>query len=101
MPHFILAYYKGKTPRTSEEAASHHAKFEAWIRSLGTETLVKTVPLKSSKLISKREKLDEDDTKRLLGYSILKADALDTVVRIAKNCPHAEIGAIEVAEIER
>ena len=35
----------------------------------------------------------------MMGFSIVKADSMNAALKIAKGCPHLDIGTVEVAEV--
>ncbi|MCZ6843050.1 MAG: YciI family protein, partial [SAR324 cluster bacterium] len=56
-------------------------------------------PLGMSKTVSSSGVSDDGGSNPLCGYTIVKADGMDAALAIARECPHLEIGTIEVAEV--
>ena len=101
MSNYIFAYHHGgKTPGNPAEGAKLMAKWKAWVGGLGNAMVDPGSPLGMSKTVSSGGVSNDGGSNPLMGFSIVKADSMDTALKIAKGCPHLEIGTIEVAEIK-
>jgi hypothetical protein len=97
---YILAYHGAKMPDNPQEAANLMTKFIAWVESLGDAVIHPGTALGRSRIVSASGITEDAGTNRLTGYSIVKADSMETALEIAKSCPYLEIGTIEVAEVK-
>ena len=100
MSEYIFAYHGGKKPESPEEGAKHMAKWKAWVGGLGDAVVNPGSPLGKSKTVSSGGVSDDGGSNPLLGFSIVKADSMDAALEMAKECPHLELGTIEVAEVK-
>jgi len=101
MPNYIFAYHGGTPPEIPEEGAKHMAKWQVWIENLGDTMINPGPPLGMSKTVSENGVADNGGANPLTGFSIIKADSMNTVLEIAKGCPFLEMetATIEVAEV--
>lgn len=99
MRSYILAYYGEPKFDGTEQAAAQKAKWEAWVGGLGGAVVDPGTPLGKAKSVSTGGV--RDGVRRLLGFSIVKAESLDAAVGMAKTCPYLEQGTIDVAELMR
>ncbi len=100
MSNFLFAYHGGNAPKSPEEGAKLQQKWKAWVGGLGDAMVNPGTPLGSSKTVSSGGVSDDGGPSPLMGYSIVKADSMAAALDIAKDCPHLEIGTIEVAEVK-
>ena len=98
MSNYVFAYHGGKKPESPEEGAKLMAKWKAWVGGLGDAMVNPGTPLGKSKTVSTAGVSDDGGSNPLMGFSIVKADSMDAALKIAKRCPHLEIGTIEVAQ---
>ena len=99
MPDYILAYHGGRKPDSPEEGARLMAKWQAWVSGMGNAMVNPGTPLGQSKTVSASGVSDGGGANPLMGFSILKADDLDAALTMVRECPHLEIGTIELAEM--
>lgn len=99
MNNYIFAYYGEPKFESPEEGAKHMAKWKAWVGGLGDVLVDPGTPLGKPKTLSSSGVSDGGGTKRLLGFSIVKADSMDAALEMAKGCPYLEHGTIDVAEV--
>ena len=99
MSKYLLAYHGGKKFESPEEGANHMAKFSAWIGGLSDAVVNPGTRLGMNKTVSSDGVSDNVGPNRLTGFSIVNADSMDAALRIARGCPHLDIGTIEVAEV--
>ncbi len=98
MPNYMFAYHGGKKPESPEEGAAMMERWNAWVGGLGDAAVNPGTPLGMSRTVSSDGVSDDGGSNPLMGFSIVKADSMDAALEIAKECPHLEIGTIEVAE---
>ncbi len=99
MPSYIIAYHGGKKPESPEEGAKGMAKWQAWIDGLGDAVVNPGTPLGKSKIVSSGGVSDGGGPNSLTGFSILKAESMDSALEMAKACTFLDIGTLEVAEV--
>jgi hypothetical protein len=100
MSNFVFIYYGEPKFGSSEEGATYHAKWRAWMGGIGDALVNPGVPFGAPKKVSSRGVGVSDDggSNRLTGFSIVRADSMDAAIDIAKRCPHLEHGTVDVAE---
>ena len=99
MPNYIIAHHGGKKPESPEEGGKQMEKWQAWVDGLGDAAVNPGTPLGKSRIVSSDSVSDDGGQNSLTGYSIAKADTMDTALEMAKACPFLDIGTIEVAEV--
>ena len=100
MSNYVFAYHGGKKPESPQEGAKLMAKWKAWVGGLGDAVVNPGTPLGMSKTVSSGGVSDDGGSNPLLGFSIVKADSMDAALEMAKECPHLQLGTIEVAEVK-
>ncbi len=100
MPNFIFAYHGGRKPDSPEEGQALMARWQAWIEGLGDAAVNPGTPVGLSKTVSADGVEDGGGPNPLSGFSVVAADSMDAALALAKDCPHLEIGTIEVAEMK-
>lgn len=102
MSKFVLAYHGGKRFETKEEGAAHMTKWHAWNAELGRAVVDPGMYFGPSKTVSADGIADGGGSNPLSGITILQADTMDAVLKMANACPHVDIGGtIEVAEVKQ
>ena len=100
MKNYVFVYRGGKQFKSPEEGAKHIAKWGAWVGGLGDASVNRGSPFAKSKTVSSSGVSDDGGSNPLTGYSIVKAGSLDAALKMAKACPHLDIGgSIVVAEV--
>ena len=100
MNNYVFAYRGGKKFESPEEGTKHMAKWGAWVGGLGDASVNRGSPFAKSKTVSSSGVSDDSGSNPLTGYSIVKAGSLDAALKMAKACPHLDIGgSIVVAEV--
>ena len=99
MPNYVLAYHGGNTPSSPEEGAQEMAKWQAWFAEMGDAVADGGAPVGVSKTVSANGVSDDGGANPISGYSVLKADNLESALELAKGCPILPHGTIEVAEV--
>lgn len=94
MTEFVLVYTGGSMPESEEEGAKVMAAWGAWMGSLGDNLVSGGNPFSpQAKTINNDGSIAEGAVGTpATGYSIVKADSLDTAVSLAKGCPHWQNG---------
>jgi len=100
MPNYLLAYHGGKMPESKDEQTKVMAAWGQWMQKLGSNLIDGGNPVAKASTIDSRGKVSSGaGANPVSGYSLIKADDLDTAVRLAKDCPVLQGGAsIEVCE---
>jgi hypothetical protein len=99
MTKYAFTYYGEPRFKNPDDRTKHLEKFMVWIRSLGDAVVNPNVSLGKTRTVRTSGVSDFVGSNRLTGFSIVKADSMDTAVEIAKKCPHLEYGAVDVAEV--
>jgi len=99
MANYIFAYHGGNKPQNPEEGKKHMNKWNDWLKQMGNKMVNPGSPLGMSKTVSTDGIADNGGSNPLMGYSIVKAENMDSALEMAKDCPFIEMGTIEVAEV--
>lgn len=100
MKQFVLVYLGGNQPANPEEASAHFDKYMQWLAALGDSVVIPTIPLKDTTTVSSDGKVQEGGSSAMSGFSIIKADSMESALSIAQDCPFLEIGgSLEVSEM--
>ena len=100
MKNYVFVYRGGRKFESPEQGAKHMAKWKAWVGGLGDASVNPGSPFGKSKTVSSGGVSDDGGSNHLTGYSIVKADSLDAALKMARACPHLDIGGtIVVAEV--
>lgn len=101
MANYLLAYHGGGMPETDEERARVMAAWGEWFGKLGSDLVDGGNPVAYAKTIAGNGSVsDGGGSNPVSGYSIIKADDMDSAVAKAKGCPLLQSGgSIEVGEI--
>ena len=100
MPQFLITYLGGEQPSSPEQGQQHFAKYKAWLASLGDAVVSPANPLKNTHTVHPDGKVTAGSISAMSGYTIVEADAIETALAIAGNCPFLEIkGSLEVSEL--
>jgi len=100
MSNYIIAYHGGKRPESREAGNAQMAKWKAWIADMGDAVVNRGSPLGISKIVSSSGVSNDDGTCTMSGFSVVRADSLDSALDMAKACPFLELGGtLKVAEM--
>jgi hypothetical protein len=100
MKQFVFVYLGGNQPSSPEEASKHFEKYMEWLSSLGDSVVIPTIPLKDTNTVSPDGTIREGGSSAMSGFSIIKADSIESALSIAQSCPFLEIGgSLEVSEL--
>lgn len=98
MEKFMFAFHGGKKPDSPEEGAKIMAKWETWMKGLGTTLADPGSIVGMSSTVSADGVADNGGPDPLSGYMIVAAPDKDAAIRIAQGCPIlAHEGTVEVA----
>lgn len=98
MANFVLIYHGGGMPETPAEGAKIMQAWTDWFGKLGAALVDGGNPVSNVRTIAADGSVGSGGS-TVSGYSILKADDIDSAVALAKGCPVLLGGAtIEVAE---
>ena len=95
MSTYLLTYHGGSMPESKEEQDQVMAAWTSWFGKLGEALVDGGNPTSKSKAISPDGSV-MDATSAPSGYSIIKADDLDSAVELSKGCPVLAGGAAVV-----
>lgn len=97
--NYALFYYGEPKFESPEEGAKGRQKFMAWVGGLGDAMVNPGTPLGMSQTVSSGGVSNGGGSRRLTGFSIVKAASMDAAVEMAKGCPFLEHGTVDVAEV--
>ncbi len=99
MANYLLTYHGGSMPETKDAQDQAMAAWRAWFGTLGDALVDGGNPVAHSRAISPDGSV-MDATSAPSGYSIIKANDLDTAVSLSKGCPVLAGGAaVVVSEV--
>jgi hypothetical protein len=100
MPTYLITYYGAGGPPSSPQAREQMmAAFGAWVASVGDHMVDPGAPLGPAKTVSSEGVTDGGTQADIGGYSLIKADDLDTAVGLVKNHPFVgRGGSLQVSE---
>jgi hypothetical protein len=100
MANYLLAYHGGSMPETEAAQAEVMAAWGKWFGELGAAVVDSGNPVGQARTIaSSGATTDGGGANPVTGYSIIKADNIESAVAMAAGCPVLRDGAsIEVAE---
>jgi hypothetical protein len=100
MKQFVFVYLGGNQPSDPEEANKHISKYMEWLSSLGDTVIIPTIPLQDTNTVSPDGTVREGGSTAMSGFTIVKADSMESALSIAQSCPFLEIGgSLEVSEL--
>ena len=86
MANFLLTFHGGSMPETKEQQDQVMKAWTAWFGTLGDALIDGGNPISQAKATSPdRSVMDAKEAPS--GYSIIKADNLNSAVALAKGCP--------------
>lgn len=95
MATYLLTFHGGSMPETKEAQDQVMAAWTSWFGTLGDALVDGGNPISKAKAISPDGSV-MDATSAPSGYSIIKADDLDSAVELSKGCPVLAGGAAVV-----
>jgi hypothetical protein len=99
MANYLLVYHGGGMPQGEAEIAKVMAAWDGWFKQLGDALVDGGNPASGTKVLSADGAVAAGGSTAPTGYSIIKAESLDSAVSLARGCPVLAGGAsIEVVE---
>ncbi len=99
MANYLLVYRGGSMPETKEEQDQVMGAWTAWFGQLGDALVDGGNPASQTKVVAKDGSVTAGGPGSPSGYSIIKADDIDSAVSLAKGCPVLHGGAsVDVVE---
>jgi hypothetical protein len=99
MATYVLVYKGGGMPATDAERQSVLQQWERWFGSLGQSVVDGGNPFGASKSVASDGSVRDGAGSGLTGYSILKAEDLNSATEMARGCPILSSGGtIELYE---
>ena len=101
MPNYLLAYHGGGGMAADEAARNKvMAEWGKWFQDLGPALVDGGNPVMRAKTITSKGSVSEGGGQNpVSGYSLIKANDLDSAVKLARGCPVLSSGGtVEVAE---
>jgi hypothetical protein len=95
MANYLLTFHGGSMPESKEQQDQVMAAWTGWFGKLGDALVDGGNPVSNAKAISPDGSV-MDATSAPTGYSIIKADDLDSAVELSKGCPVLAGGAAVV-----
>ena len=95
MANYLLTYYGTGMPESSDNQAKSLAAWQVWFGQLGDALVDGGNPTTQSRAVSPDGSV-MDATMAPTGYSIIKADNLDSAIKAAQMCPVLADGATVV-----
>ena len=100
MTQYLMTYFGGNQPTSPEEGKQHFAKYKEWLSSLGESIVSPANPLKNTQTVNADGTVTSGSTTSMSGYTIIKAESIESAVEMAKACPFLEMGGtMEVSEL--
>ena len=100
MPQYIIAYLGGNQPSSPEEGKQHMSKYRAWLSSLADSAVSPANPFKNTSTVNPDGTVSTGGTTSMSGFTIIKADSMESALLIAKGCPFLDVGgSLEVSEL--
>jgi hypothetical protein len=99
MPSFLVTYHGGGMPADEEGRQQAMAAFGAWVGKMGDALTDPGAPLGPSRTVSSDGVREGDAEGRVGGYSVLRADDMDSAVDLVRDHPFVSRGgSLQVTE---
>ncbi|OGO54255.1 MAG: hypothetical protein A2V85_17255 [Chloroflexi bacterium RBG_16_72_14] len=99
MANYLLVYHGGSMPETEADQAAAMKAWTDWFTALGDALVDGGNPASQTKILAADGSVSDGGATSPSGYSIIKADAIDAAVALARGCPVLAGGAmVEVVE---
>ena len=99
MANFLFTYKGASKPDSPEEGQRLMARWQAWVESVSDRIVIPSTPLGPAKTVRQDSVEDLVEAVQTNGFTALRADNLEEALALAKECPHTEIGQIDVREM--
>jgi len=99
MANYLFGFYGSIWPEIPEEQQKVMGEWAKWFEQLGDAVIEQGAPTVPGKIVDKDGAVDIRENP-LKGYTVIKADNLDTAVNMAEGCPGIrEGGQIAIYEL--
>ena len=99
MPNFLVTYHGGGMPEGAEARQQAMADFGAWVGRTGDALTDPGAPLGPAMTVSSDGIRSGDADGRVSGYSVLRADDMDSAVALVRDHPFVKRGgSLQVTE---
>ena len=99
MPNFLVTYHGGGMPEGEEARRQAMADFGAWVGRTGDALTDPGAPLGPAMTVSSEGVRPGDAGGRANGYSVLRADDMDSAVALVRDHPFVKRGgSLQVTE---
>jgi hypothetical protein len=99
-PEYIIAYHGGKSNFDENESRDYKSQFRNWSNELDVPFGSPMSFVSYAGTIDSRKEFTTRDQPSASGYTVFRADSLDSAISIASDCPHLDFdGSIEVFTI--
>ena len=92
MPNFLVTYHGGGMPEGEEARQQAMADFGAWVGRTGDALADPGAPLGPAMTVSSDGVRPGDTDGRVNGYSVLRADDMDSAVALVRDHPFVKRG---------
>lgn len=99
MPDFIFAYHGGQRPETPEEGQKEMEKWGAWFAEMGEAVVIPGNPVNQSWTVGTKGVTKDGGANPLTGFTVVRAENMETATTMASGCPILRTGSVEVAEL--
>lgn len=97
MGTYVLIYTGGDQPTSPAEGEAAMQQWMAWFHSLGDVVIDGGNPFDASASIAPTGAVTPGTSSGVSGYTIIRADDLDSATELAKGCPHLKAnGTVEI-----
>jgi hypothetical protein len=99
MPSFLVTYHGGGMPEGEQARQQAMADFGAWVGKVGDALTDPGAPLGPAMTVSAEGVRPGDADGRVSGYSVLRADDMDSAVSLVRDHPFVTRGgSLQVTE---
>ena len=100
LAQFGLLYVgEPKFSGSEEEGQAHQQRYFAWLDGLGDAAVNRGIPFGPPTRVDATGVSSEAREDRLTGLTIIEAEDMDAAIDMAKTCPFAEVGTLDVVQI--
>ena len=99
MPQFAFLYVGEPQFDNPDEAQAHQKLWFDYISGLGDAVVTPGMPMSPATRITADGIGPAPTDGRLTGLTVVEADDMDAAVEMAKTCPFAEVGILDVVQI--
>ena len=100
MANYLLVYHGGSTPDSPEEGAKVMQAWNDWYAKLGAAVVDGGNPASRTKVLSADGSVADGGPTSPTGYTIIKADDIDSAVELSRGCPIFRDGKAMVEVVE-